>query len=352
MFDKLGAWKYGVILIGIVLLSLVVLGVNFISNESEDSKTDDIDHPDSNLFVTLTLKNFTYNNALIHNDQVKITISIRNSSNSQSIQNIRFNLFVHRLFVKYMPELGYTDSKNIDYLLESPLITNELGIAISTIKYSHDTLPVYFGWGKLEINTTTYPNTNALSELLMFNYMNITEQRKSGHSEGINIIKRLEMRDILNESKEIISPDNAYRNLSIYYSTVSYSRNPYKTINKTSIEYYKDQITFDDALYFLEVDYFAYAIPLNYSNLNMMVLEYILEEMMNVKYQYHWSDRPKTGELSDITFTTGWIIFQQLKHSRAHDRDSGSDLRIQQVLILDTNETILWMMSDYNKSVA
>ncbi|MHA2362368.1 MAG: hypothetical protein ACXAC7_00310 [Candidatus Hodarchaeales archaeon] len=350
MIDKLGVWKYSIILIGIVLVSLV-LGINFISNDSEEYKTFNIDQTVSNPKVSLSLKNFTYNNALIHNDQIEITVFIRNSSNLQPLVNVHFSLFVHRFFVKYMPEMG-SFSKNINDLLDSPLITNESGIAVSQLRYSHDTWPIYYGWGKLEINTTIYPKTKAYSDELMFSYLNITEQRKSGHPEGINIIKRLEMRDVVNESKEISSPDNAYRNLSIYYPTRYYWYVPYKTINKSCIEHYKDRIKYDTFNYRLDVEYLAYAMPLNYSFLNMMLLEVIMEEIVNIDYNSYWFERPKTGELNDITFTTGWIVFQQLKYNREHDALNGSFLRFHQVIILDTNETILWMMSDFDETVA
>ena len=172
-------------------------------------------------------------------------------------------------------------------------------------------------------------------------------QRYSNHSDGIEILQDLEMRDLFNEAKEINSSCNQFQN-----STVT-SKYDFCTINQSTIEYYNHSLDKDES----KARYFGYIWSFNNQILTELTIESLIgssdvidDPLFNfaptipIQFDKLWII---TQELASLNFSEGWIVFQQLEFGFLQKQPyiNGQGEIIRQISVLDSSETLLWMAS-------
>ena len=180
-------------------------------------------------------------------------------------------------------------------------------------------------------------------------------ERDSNHPDGIDIILNLERRNLLHEAAGINSADNDYLNL-LLEDVIDYT--PKQTINQSTIDYYKvSRAEHQGAALYL-----AYAWSINSLNLSYHEIKTFLMELNCELFLFMC---PRIDELSlnrgwmltqdqdpiNISISSGWLIFQQLEHGKLDPPFpslSGGGEVTRQISILDSNETLIWMASEYS----
>ena len=182
-------------------------------------------------------------------------------------------------------------------------------------------------------------------------------ERDSNHPDGIDIILKLEQRNLLHEAAGINSADNDYLNL-LLEEGIDYTQK--QTINQSTIDYYKvSRAEHQGAALYL-----AYAWSINSLNLSYQEIKTFLMELNCELFLFMplFSCTPRIDYLSlnrgwmltqdqdpiNISISSGWLIFQQLEHGKLDPPFpslSGGGEVTRQISILDSNETLIWMAS-------
>lgn len=183
-------------------------------------------------------------------------------------------------------------------------------------------------------------------------------ERNSNHPDGVGIILNLEQRNLLYEAARINSADNEYLNLSLVDNIEDKQK---QTINQSTIEYYKDSHIEQKG----KALYLAYAWSIQSPNLSYHEIKTLLMELNCELFLFRplFSCTPRIDELSfknkrwiltqdqdPINISSGWLIFQQLEHGKLNPPFpslNGEGEVTRQISILDSNETLIWMASEY-----
>ncbi len=172
-------------------------------------------------------------------------------------------------------------------------------------------------------------------------------QRYSNHSDGIEILQNLEMRDLFDETKQINSSSNQFLNSSIT------SQYDFCTINQSTIEHYNHSLDKDES----KARYFAYTWSFNSRNLTNFTIESLIGSIDGIddplfnfaptiptQFDKLWII---TQQLDSLNFSSGWIVFQELEYGYYQKQPyiNGQGEIIRQISVLDSSENLLWMAS-------
>lgn len=161
-------------------------------------------------------------------------------------------------------------------------------------------------------------------------------QHDSEQAEGLVILGNLDTRNLLTEARQIISPQNNYFNAGTT-----------DIIDKTSIAYYQNQDSNSKG------KYWAYAWQFNNAELTFQDIQNIVDlryDWRTGEFLFVPQDGPIdlplaliTSNFSSINFSSGWIIYQKLEYGFVSGPLSGEGIVMNQIVILDAKETLLWM---------
>ena len=239
--------------------------------------------------------------------------------------------------------------KTIKYLINSSertFITNSTGIAEVQLTYQQDFWPLSFG--RFLFIVSTNDNTSAQSTYFQANYQKISYQRYSNTTNGFRIFHSVENSNLIEEIVSLFPSEN---NFTIWKDLKSGLE---ITIINTSVLLNLSQRNVNpDLIYDFKFLYLGWVFQIPGDLLTTSQIGEIWFQYMSTVFFTDETFRSKgpekewlkSGKFPTLNSSSVWFILQGVKFHRFSSPVNGEFIDTRQVLILDSNEQIIWLAS-------
>lgn len=271
-----------------------------------------------------------------HLDHIELIVGLKDLEGNPGVT------YSLSLSIVYTPPPWVTrqQTSNLSELLNIYFVTNQSGIAKTSFIYNQYTWPKnsYTTEGFFNISCSKLDNCTVISDTYSFRYYHSEVYRNSTNVEGLQAIQSIEMMNLLEEALNLGGVNNSYEEIIFTRPDLLYL-----IINASVINGFGSQMSASR----IEFIYQAWGIELELQNLSYSGLNAIWDDYMSVMLPKSLltDDWFSSGDLSQINFTEGWIVFQSLYYYSFAGVLNTAWWDIYQLAILTTDFQLLWLTS-------
>jgi hypothetical protein len=273
-------------------------------------------------------------NSFYHQNEIQLLVGLKDTNGNLGID---YTLQVEIVYGEGQP---MTRRENLTKKLGIQMVTNGSGIAQCTFTYNQYEWPIWvYREGFFQVSTPKIANKTVNSSECVFFHRHRYINRSASSETGIGIILDFEQRNLIEELQTLGKESNGFLDWETKWYTSDF------IVNKTTIDSYSVL----KGAPLRSFEYKAWAQSLVGVNISYQWIRtewYTnLDEPLGGINPEEWT---ATGELPSENITEGWIILQYM-YNHAYWRPLfGEWTKWYQISIIDGEEELNWMVSDWS----